>query len=60
MTEQKKKNELLYFAIRNNKLKVGVVVLFFFVALTLVGPLLTDYLPYDYVGPGAQPASSEL
>jgi peptide/nickel transport system permease protein len=60
MTEQKKKNELLYFAIRNNKLKVGVVVLFFFVALTLVGPLLTDYLPYDYVGPGAQPPSSEF
>lgn len=60
MTEQKKKNELLYFAIRNNKLKVGVVVLFFFVALTLVGPLLTDYLPYDYVGPGAQSPSAEF
>ncbi len=60
MTEQKKKNELLYFAIRNNKLKVGVVVLFFFLALTLVGPLLTDYTPYDYVGPAAQPPSSEF
>jgi peptide/nickel transport system permease protein len=59
MTESKKKNEILYFALRNNKLKLGVAVLLLFVVLTLVGPLLTDYAPYDYVGPPYQPPSAE-
>ena len=56
----KNRSETLYFALRNNKLKVGLAVLLFFVVLTLVGPLLTDYAPYDYVGPAAQPPSSEF
>jgi peptide/nickel transport system permease protein len=60
MTKPKKKSEILYFALRNNKLKAGLAVLLVFVVLTLVGPLLTDYAPYDYVGPGAQPPSSEF
>jgi peptide/nickel transport system permease protein len=60
MTKPKKKNEILYFALRNNKLKAGLAVLLVFVVLTLIGPLLTDYTPYDYVGPGAQPPSSEF
>jgi peptide/nickel transport system permease protein len=55
-----KKNEFLYFALRNNKLKVGLVVLLFFVVLTFVGPLLTDYQPMDYVGPLSAPPSSEF
>jgi peptide/nickel transport system permease protein len=54
-----KKNETLYFALRNNKLRVGLAVLLFFVVLTFVGPLFTDYLPGDYVGPPAQPPSAE-
>lgn len=54
-----KKHEILYFALRNNKLKVGLAILLFFVGLTLVGPLLTDYAPLDYIGPGAAPPSSE-
>lgn len=58
--KSKKKNELLYFALRNNKLRIGLAVLLFFVVLTFVGPLLTHYLPNDYVNPkGAQPPSSE-
>ena len=55
-----KKNEILYFALRNNKLKVGLSVLLIFVVLTIVGPLLTDYQPMDYVGPLAAPPSSEF
>jgi peptide/nickel transport system permease protein len=55
-----KKNEILYFALRNNKLKVGLAVLLVFVVLTLVGPLLTDYAPMDYIGPPADPPSSEF
>jgi len=55
-----KKSEILYFALRNNKLKVGLGVLLFFLVLTFVGPLLTDYQPMDYVGPLAAPPSSEF
>jgi peptide/nickel transport system permease protein len=60
MTNQKKKSEILYFALRNSKLRVGLSIILFFLVLTFVGPLLTDYAPYDYVNPsGAQPPSSE-
>ena len=56
----KKKNETLYFAWRNNKLRLGVAILIFFIVLTLVGPLLTDYEPNDYVGPSNHPPSAEF
>lgn len=56
----KERSEILYFALRNNKLKVGLAVLLFFVVLSLVGPLFTDYAPFDYVGPASQPPSSEF
>jgi len=60
MTKPKKKNEMLYFALRNNKLRVGLTVVLLFLVLTFVGPILTHYKPYDYVNPnGAQPPSSE-
>lgn len=55
-----KKNEILYFALRNSKLKVGIAVLLVFVGLTLIGPLLTDYPPMDYVGPASAPPSSDF
>jgi peptide/nickel transport system permease protein len=55
----KQKNEMLYFALRNTRLRVGLGVVLFFVVLTLVGPLFTDYSPNDYVGPPAQTPSSE-
>jgi peptide/nickel transport system permease protein len=55
----KKKNELLYFALRNTKLRIGLGVVFFFLLLTLLGPLLTPYNPTDFVGPAASPPTSE-
>jgi len=55
-----KRSEFLYFALRNNRLRIGLIVLLFFIVLAIVGPRLTDYPPYDYVGPGAQPPSSEF
>jgi peptide/nickel transport system permease protein len=55
----KKKNELLYFALRNNKLRIGLGVVLFFVILALVGPLLTPYAPTDFVGPTAAPPSAQ-
>jgi peptide/nickel transport system permease protein len=60
MTNPEKKRETLYFALRNNKLRIGLAIILFFLVLTFVGPMLTDYDPYAYVNPrGAQPPSSE-
>lgn len=55
-----KKNEALYFALRNKKLRIGLGVIVAFVVLTLVGPLLTANEPLAYAGPGGQPPSSEF
>lgn len=55
----KKKNELLFFAFRNTKLKIGLAVLVFFILFALIGPLLTEYEPWDNVGPANNPPSAE-
>lgn len=55
----KQRSEILYFALRNNKLRIGLVILLAFVVLAVVGPLFTDYGPFDYVGPVRQPPSPE-
>jgi peptide/nickel transport system permease protein len=60
MNPPKKLNETLYFALRNNKLRMGLVVVALFLLLTLLGPLFTDFEPGAYVGPSAQPPSSEF
>ena len=60
MSQARKKNELLYFMLRNAKLHIGVAVLLLFVILALAGPLLTKNQPRDYVAPGAQPPTSEF
>jgi peptide/nickel transport system permease protein len=56
---KKRRSEFLYFAWRNKKLRIGLFVVLFFLALAFVGPLLTNYEPNDYVGPGAQAPSAE-
>jgi peptide/nickel transport system permease protein len=56
----KKKNEFLYFALRNNKLRLGLAVVLFFLILSLIGPQLTRNDPFDYANPlGAEPPSAE-
>ena len=60
MIEVSKRSEFLYFALRNNKLRIGLFIIIFFLALALFGPLLTDNEPMDYVNPGgAEPPSAE-
>ncbi len=59
MAGTKKKNEILFFALRNNKLRIGSVILLFFIAMTFVGPMLTSYKPDDFVGPAATPPSDK-
>jgi len=60
MPEPKKKNEMLFFMLRNTKLRIGLAIVLFFVVLTVVGPLLTKYQPRDYVAGGVEPPSSEF
>ena len=60
MKNQKKKNEFLYFALKNKKLLVGLSIFFLFLMLALFGPMLVHNKPFAYVNPnGAQPPSSE-
>jgi peptide/nickel transport system permease protein len=59
MSKSKKKNEILYFALRNTKLRIGLAVIIFFLILTVVGPLLVKNDPYAYIAPGPLPPSSE-
>jgi len=60
MNATKKKNEFLYFAFRNNKLKFGLIIILFFLILAIIGPMIVPYKPFDYVNPfGAQAPSSK-
>jgi peptide/nickel transport system permease protein len=55
-----KRSELLFFAFRNNKLRVGLSIVLFFLVVAIVGPFLTDNEPLKYVNPGgAEPPSAE-
>lgn len=55
----KKKNELLYFAWRNTKLKIGLGVVVFFVILAIAGPWIAKYEPTETAGPPNSPPSAE-
>jgi peptide/nickel transport system permease protein len=60
MSEEKKINEFLYFALRNTKLRIGLFIVLFFLILTFLGPVIVQNDPFDYVNPlGAEPPSSE-
>jgi peptide/nickel transport system permease protein len=59
VAEPKKRNELLYFALKNTKLKIGLAVVLLFVLLAIFGPIITPYKPLDFVQAGANPPSSE-
>jgi peptide/nickel transport system permease protein len=60
MNDQKKKNEFLYFALRNKKLMIGFSIILLFLLLGLFGPLLAHNNPFDYVNPtGALHPSSK-
>lgn len=61
MKTQKKKNEFLYFALRNSKLKVGIVIVLIFLVIALAGPWFAAYKPFEYVNPmGPQPPSAKF
>jgi peptide/nickel transport system permease protein len=60
MNVLKKRSEFLYFALRNRKLQVGLLLILFFLVLAVVGPRLTHYDPFEYITNGAQPPSSKF
>ncbi len=60
MIERLRKNEFLYFALRNRRLQIGLVVVLAFVVLAIVGPFLTHYTVEEYAGFGPNPPSSEF
>jgi peptide/nickel transport system permease protein len=52
--------EALYFARRNRKLVIGLGVVLLFLVVAIVGPLLTEHGPNEYVGPPAQRPSARF
>jgi peptide/nickel transport system permease protein len=59
VAEPKKRNEFLYFALKNTKLKIGLAVVLVFVLLAVFGPVITPYKPLDFVQAGANKPSAE-
>lgn len=60
MRTRKKTNEFLYFALRNNKLRIGLFIILLFVVLAIIGPLLTDFVPRQYVAAGPHAPSAHF
>jgi peptide/nickel transport system permease protein len=52
--------EFLYFAVRDRKIFISLAIIGTLFIVALVGPMLRDYGPQDYVGPSSQPPSSEF
>jgi len=59
VSETKKKNEFLYFALRNGKLKVGLLIVFLFLLIAIFGPLFAKYPLNDFIAGGPNPPSSD-
>lgn len=60
MRTRKKTNEFLYFALRNNKLRIGLTIILLFVVLAIIGPFLTDFVPRQYVAAGPHAPSAQF
>ena len=56
---RRSRNEIVYFALRNTKLVIGLTVVLAFLGLAIVGPWLTDATPFEFGYPTGQPPSSE-
>jgi peptide/nickel transport system permease protein len=56
---KKKRNEIIYFAFRNTKFKIGLSILLFFILLAIIGPVIAKYTPNENAGPPNSPPSAE-
>jgi peptide/nickel transport system permease protein len=52
--------EVLYFAARDRKIFLSLAILATLLVVAIVGPMLREHGPQDYVGPSSQPPSSEF
>lgn len=52
--------ETLYFALRNPKVLIGLVVVLGFLLLGLIGPVFLRHAPMDYAGPPMVPPSADF
>jgi peptide/nickel transport system permease protein len=52
------RNEILYFAFRNLKLVIGLVVVLSFLVLAIIGPWLTEAEPFEFGFPTGEAPSS--
>ena len=60
MNKPKKKNEFLYFALKNKKVLLGLSIILLFLVMGFIGPLINHNKPMDYVDPlGAQAPSAK-
>jgi peptide/nickel transport system permease protein len=57
---KRKRNEVVYFALRNSKFIIGLVVVLLYLVIGVIGPQFTDYGAYDYVGPSNEAPGSEF
>ncbi len=57
---KKKRNEIIYFAFRNTKFKIGLGILLFFIILAIIGPVIAKYAPTENAGPPNSPPSAEF
>ena len=55
----RRRNEVLYFALRNRKLLIGLSVVGAFLGLAIAGPWLTDATPFEFGYPTGEAPSRE-
>ena len=55
----RQRHESLYFALRDRRILIGVVVVLFFVVIAIVGPMIDPTDPQAYVGPLGHPPTSQ-
>ncbi|HET9243000.1 MAG TPA: ABC transporter permease [Gaiella sp.] len=55
----RRRNEVLYFALRNRKLLIGLSVVAAFLGLAIVGPWLTDATPFEFGYPTGEAPSRD-
>ena len=60
MNTEKRKNEFLFFALRNNKLKIGGIIVILFLLIAIIGPHFSKYELNDFVAGGPNKPSKDF
>ena len=57
LSEKLKKYDVLYFFLTNNRFKIGISILLFFILLSVIGPFFVRFKPYEFAGIQSAPPS---